>query len=339
MTRPSHLSSRALPVADLAHRRDWLKGLAAATLLLPITRLSQALGHTVDLDWQDVNRDRPVPVRLYLPERRSTERTLAPLVLFSHGLGGSRYGYSWLGSYFAANGIASLHVQHIGSDRTVWSERGNPLAMLGRLQEAASEREALARVLDLRFALDKLAESSFSASIDTRRIVAAGHSYGANTALLAAGARIDRPGQNTRLTDPRIASAVLISAPPFHGEGSAEKILSRLNLPSLHITATEDTIRLPGYYSTVDDRVALFEATPGPDKTLVVYAGGSHSMFTDRTSPGGETVNLAVKAATRELVLGFVERTLLGTPKRLHGWRDRHAAILARYVEAGQSPA
>ncbi len=332
--RPSRL-----PRPAFAHRRVWLKGLAATALLSPIAVPSFALGNTVDLDWQDSSRDRSVPVRLYLPERRSTERALAPLVVFSHGLGGSRYGYSWLGLHFAANGIASLHVQHIGSDRTVWAERGNPLAMLGRLQDAASEREALARVLDLRFAVDKLADSSFSATIDTRRVVAAGHSYGANTTLLASGARIDRPGQDTRLSDPRIAAAVLISAPPFHGEGSAEKILSPLNLPSLHITATEDTIRLPGYYSTVDDRVALFEATPGPDKTLVVYSGGSHSMFTDRTSPGGESVNLAVKAATRELVLGFIERTLLGTPTRLHGWRDRHAALLARYVEAGQRPA
>ena len=338
MTLPSHPSSDTRRFAP-THRRAWLKGFAASALLSPIARLSHASGNTVDLDWQDTGRDRSVPVRLYLPERRSAERALAPLVVFSHGLGGSRYGYSWLGSYFAANGIASLHVQHIGSDRAVWSERGNPLAMLGRLQQAASEREALARVQDLRFAIDKLADSSFSATIDTRRIVAAGHSYGANTALLASGARVDRPGLDTRVSDPRITSVVLISAPPFHGEGSAEKILARLSLPSLHITATEDTIRLPGYYSTVDDRVALFDATPGPDKTLVVFAGGSHSMFTDRTSPGGETVNLAVKAATRELVLGFVERTVLGTPMRLHGWRDRHATLLARFVEAGQHPA
>lgn len=323
---------------DCVERRRWIGGALAIAVAAPCVRLARAAPNVVDLDWHDAARDRPVPVRLYLPERTAVERTLAPLLVFSHGLGGSRFGYSWLGTHLASSGITSLHLHHIGSDRAVWSERGNPLALLGKLHDAASEREAMARVLDLHYALDRLADSSFSATIDTRRVVAAGHSYGANTALLASGARIERLGRETRLTDPRVAAAVLISAPPFHGEGAAEKILAQINLPSLHVTATEDTIRLPGYYSTVDDRIALFEATPGPDKTLVVYAGGAHSMFTDRTSPGGESVNLAVKAATRELVAGFVERTLLGTPSRLNGWRERHGSILARFVEAGTRP-
>ena len=51
-----------------------------------------------DLDWTDTQRDRPVPVRLYLPERGGP----VPLMLFSHGLGGSRLGYSYLGRHVAA---------------------------------------------------------------------------------------------------------------------------------------------------------------------------------------------------------------------------------------------
>ena len=77
-----------------------------------------------------------------------------PLVVFSHGLGGSRRGYRYLGEHFASHGVASLHLQHVGSDRQLWG--GNPLAMLGRLQTAAQDGEAMARVQDLRFALDML---------------------------------------------------------------------------------------------------------------------------------------------------------------------------------------
>ena len=45
-------------------------------------------------------------------------RHAVPLVVFSHGIGGSRLGYTWLGRNFARHGIASLHLQHVGSDRS-----------------------------------------------------------------------------------------------------------------------------------------------------------------------------------------------------------------------------
>jgi len=76
-----------------------------------------------NLDWTDTGRNRNVPARLYLPAAPHVPGSL-PLVVFSHGIGGSRDGYSYLGRYLAANGYASLHVQHVGSDRQVWF--GNP---------------------------------------------------------------------------------------------------------------------------------------------------------------------------------------------------------------------
>jgi len=37
-------------------------------------------------------------------------------------------------------------------------------------------------------------------------------------------------------------------------------------VPSLHVTATEDIIRIPGYYSQAEDRVAVYDATGGTRK-------------------------------------------------------------------------
>ena len=51
-----------------------------------------------------------------------------PVVVFSHGMGGSRRGYSYLGSYWAAHGFVAMHVQHIGSDRRLWAG-GSPSAV------------------------------------------------------------------------------------------------------------------------------------------------------------------------------------------------------------------
>ena len=65
--------------------------------------------------WNDASRQRDIPVRLYWPAGASPNARVA-LVVFSHGLGGSRNGYSYLGKHWAGLGFASLHVQHAGSD-------------------------------------------------------------------------------------------------------------------------------------------------------------------------------------------------------------------------------
>ena len=107
---------------------------------------------TQTFEWRDETRNRAVPARLYLPTSQVSGAHSLPLVIFSHGIGGSRDGYKYLGRYFAANGYASLHLQHIGSDRGLWF--GNPFSLLGRLNSAATETEAIDRVHDLHFALE-----------------------------------------------------------------------------------------------------------------------------------------------------------------------------------------
>jgi predicted dienelactone hydrolase len=288
---------------------------------------------TFELDWADAARQRPVPVRLYLPAQAAAARPV-PLVVFSHGIGGSRRGYSYLGSHFAAEGYACLHLQHVGSDRGLWAG-GSPLALVGRLQGAAQESEAIARVHDLRFALSQALGGEFGALLDGQRVVAAGHSYGANTTLLASGARVVRDGQTLDLREPRLRAAIVISAPPFYGESSLEPILGPVRLPSLHISATEDIIRIPGYYSGPEDRVAVFDAIGSPRKTLALFTGGSHSMFTDRAGTGGLVLNGQVKTATKELGTAFLRQVLQGDDQDLRAWPQRHAALLARFVTAG----
>jgi dienelactone hydrolase len=283
-----------------------------------------------DLLFNDISRQRAVPARLYLPKAASGK---APLVIFSHGIGGSREGYTYIGKYLAANGIAALHVQHVGSDRSLWF--GNPVQMVSRLQDAAKENEAVDRTKDMRFALDQvLADVQLSARLDAQRIAAAGHSYGANTTLLLAGARVQRNGTVMDLADPRIKAAVIISAPPFYGEGDPKSILGNIRVPSLHITATGDEIKIPGYYSGAQDRVAVYEAAgPQASKMLAVFKEGSHSMFTDRLGTGGEALNPLVKKATRELMLAFLQKQLQGDTQALAKWPAQHAALVARFEQ------
>lgn len=285
----------------------------------------------VDLDWIDPARNRLVPVRLYVPHTSAAAAPF-PLVVFSHGIGGWRGNYSYLGRHWAERGVASLHVQHVGSDRSVWG--GGLFTLVGRLRAAAHEQEAIDRVHDVRFALDRLLLLADGAAgglqIDRSRVVAAGHSYGANTVLLAIGARVQRNGLWLDFHEPRFSAAVIISAPPFYGERDLAAILSRIVLPTLHVTSTQDVIWIPGMHSGVEDRVAVFDAMPDPRKAFVMYQGGSHSIFTDRAGPGGPGLNQQVKAATSALTLAFVHQAFGTDTAALAEWHRAWQPLVAR---------
>jgi len=298
-----------------------------------------------DLQWTDTLRPdgpREVLARFYLPLLvKGSENAAAsqpvPLVVFSHGIGGSREGYSYIGKHLAANGIAALHVQHVGSDRSLWF--GNPLQLVTRLQEAAKDKEAIARTQDVRFALNQvLASTEFKSRLDATRISAAGHSYGANTVLLLVGARVQRDSQVLDLTDPRISSAVIISAPPFYGQGDPQAIVGGISVPSLHITAQRDEINIPGFYSAAKDRVAMFEATASTQssvvKTLAVFSDGSHNIFTDRLGTGGAALNPLVKKATRDLILAFLRREFYAEEQAITEWPQQHQALVSRFEQS-----
>jgi len=330
---------RRPPFCPDVSRRRWLaagSALVASSALGSGTLLglsgcatpARPTGVTViDRDWMDPVRARPVPVRAYLPPQSGAA---APLLVFSHGIGGSREGYSYLGAYLASEGIASLHVQHVGSDRRVWWD-GAPFGVVDRLRRAAMESEARARVDDVRHALDRALGEEFGGLLDPAQVFAAGHSYGANTTLLLAGARIERDGQPLLLRDERVRAIVLISAPPFYGEPSMQGILAPVSVPSLHITATEDVIRIPGYYSDVRDRLSIFELIGSRRKALAVFDGGSHSVFTDRGLTGGPLRNGELKRATRELALAFLREQLQPASQAVGAWRARHQSLLARF--------
>ena len=316
-------------VADIQQARA-TEALAAAAAA------AQAAGIALrDVEWVDTARQRALPVRLYLPKAvqlasPSTSRSAAqpaapnapaastklPLVVFSHGLGGSRLGYAHFGRHFAQNGFIALHLQHPGSDRAVWS--GGPFAILGNVQAAASEANVIGRAQDVSFALDMLlADPELGPLIDRAAIAVAGHSYGANTAMLLAGAAVERNGRRVSFADARIKAAILLSAPPFHGEGDQAAVLRDVRVPTLHITGTDDVIRVPGYRSDAADRIGVFRdmpATPAAAKHLVIFEGGEHSVFTDRMRSDQA---LAIKAAARDLSLAFLLSALRSQPDAL----------------------
>ena len=280
-----------------------------------------------DIDWLDIRRQRAVPARLYLSVTASALRPV-PLTVFSQGIGGSRNGCSDLGRFWSSQGYASLHLQHVGIDRALWS--GNPFAGVGRLQAAAQGSEVADRVQDVSFALDWVLLGEFAGRINAGRIVAAGHWFGANTTLMTVGARVARAGKLIDLRDPRLTAAIVISTPPFCGETDFGSILGGIAVSTLPVTATGDTVQVPGYFSPAADRVSVCEATGGPAKLLAVFAGGSRHLFSDRPTSGGAVPNPQLEPATQALSLAFLKSVFDGDNKGLRGWTVQFASLLAR---------
>src|SRR3990167_3541328 len=58
------------------------------------------------------------PVRVFVPGGKGA----FPVILFSHGLGGSREGNRFLGEHWARRGYVAVFLQHPGSDTGVWKD-------------------------------------------------------------------------------------------------------------------------------------------------------------------------------------------------------------------------
>lgn len=103
-----------------------------------------------------------------------------PLVVLSHGTGGSAESFSWLAEHLAARGYLVAGVTHHGN-----SIEADDLSVQGffLFWERAPD---ISRMLDR-----LLADPEFGPAIDRNRIAAAGFSLGGNTVVLLAGAQLD----------------------------------------------------------------------------------------------------------------------------------------------------
>ncbi len=230
----------------------------------------------VDLTVHDAARNRDIPVRAYLPTNIAPE----PVILFSHGLGGSRAGSVFLGEHWAARGYVAVFLQHPGSDDSVWKDE--PMRQLMHaMKRAASLDNFLLRVQDVPAVLNQLEiwnadkTNPLAGRLDLKRVGMSGHSFGAVTTEAASGESLPAGGQS--FTDPRIKAAIAFS-PSSPKAGGAVKI------PWMLITGTKDVSPISD--QDVASRLAVYPALHGAPKYEVVLHNAEHSAFTDRALPG-----------------------------------------------------
>ena len=208
-----------------------------------------------------------------------------PLVLVSHGSGGTRHDLAWMATRLAREGYLAIAIEHVGNSFGTFE----PFWTL-RVWERPRDQSA---------ALDAmLAHPRFGPVVDTDRIGAIGHSLGGYTVMGLAGARYDidiarascKPEDRSNICDlvPKVdysridysdsresvkdarVRAVVAYAPAVGG-AIDERGAQDVDIPALIFVGDADKIAEPRFHA---ERWSAFTGAP-----LVVVEGGDHYVF------------------------------------------------------------
>lgn len=247
--------------------------------------ISAVVPKILDLTVHDAARNRDLPLRVYLP----TNSMPVPVILFSHGLGGSREGSKFMGEHWAARGYVAVFLQHPGSDDSVW--QGKPVQeVMPAMTRAASLQNFLLRVQDVPAVLNQLelwntqTNHPLAHRLNLKKVGMSGHSFGAVTTEAVSGETLALSGQ--QFTDARITAAIAFS-PSSPKTDNAASAFGAVKIPWMLMTGTRDTA--PIGHEDVASRLAVYLNLKLAPKYELVLNNAEHSVFTDRPLPGDKT--------------------------------------------------
>lgn len=181
-----------------------------------------------------------------------------PLIVFSHGNGGARYGYTFWADHMASHGYIVVAPDHTGNSFITIVD-GKIVRYDGNNRQYAGEN----RPIDVSFLITEMgrlnagADSRFAGRVDMDRVGAAGMSFGGFTTIHVIN------------TDDRIKAA-LAMAPVWRER-------TNYTTPIMMMIGTEDkTIGVRGN----DNNRKYYEESKGP-RYLVEIKDAGHFTFTD----------------------------------------------------------
>lgn len=274
-------------------------------LLLPIQDKAYAdpgpfTVDSVKLEWKDSQRKREVPVRIYYPKEA---KSASPVIIWSHGLGGNRDAYAYLGNFWASHGYVVVHPQHQGSDTTVIRAGGKDA-----FKSAATAKNAIDRPKDITFVIDQLTElNKNSGKFNLEAIAVGGHSFGAQTTLLAGGQLL---GPGTSLADKRVKALMPMSA-PVPAAILRDRAYKPIKLPTMHMTGTRDDSPI-GDTKAIERRIP-FDHIAGCEQWFINFQDGDHMIFSGRMARANDEQkkqDMAFQKQIKECTLHFWNATL-----------------------------
>lgn len=293
-----------------------LAGFMGDTGATPVGVIPTALLH-------DPERNKDVDVSIEYPTRGGP----FPIIIFSHGYGGSNMGYEPLTSFWTSYGYVVIRPAHADAkklaplvrdeiiqrrrDRNEQRQEENrdreraraqaqePKPPRPNLAEAIWDREREPqwrdRARDLTLVIDSLDQleqrfPELKGKMDHTRIGVGGHSYGAFAAMLLSGAQtFGNPP--LKLADSRVKAALEMSPQGVSANrGLTAESWRNVRIPVLYMTGSRDFGA--DQNESPDWRRTAFENSPAGDKFFASIEGARHLSFTGMVGgidPGPET--------------------------------------------------
>ena len=264
-----------------------------------------------------------------------------PVILFAHGFGSSMLGYDPLVEFWSANGFVVIQPTFLDSKILLdIPEATHQDAINAYLNNPGAKHIWRQRITDMKATLDQLhyIESytpGLSGRLDSSRIAAVGHSFGAHTVGLLLGARVIKPDGNLEddMSDKRINVAVLLSAGGRGGDALSDfakthfsylnQAFGQLNTPALLVAGDNDisplTVIGPEWFTDI------YALSPGANALFTLF-GGEHML-------GGITGHLAKEttdenqervAAVAQVTWAYLRSALLPDDK---SWTNAKAML------------
>lgn len=253
----------------------------------------------------DERRNKILTVRVLYPVGTTYA---CPVIVFSHGAGGSKDGYQYLTRYWRSHGYICVQPTHEDAVDMSASRGSRLRQMLATLRSLPTNYKLWAsRFSDISFVVSSLPfiQSQIPTNMNSNEIACAGHSLGAFTTAVLAGASVPLPGKNYASTtaDGRVKAAILLSPQGVqHSDGDfgfdSERSWQELHVPALFITGTLDNTQWNSYL----DRCAGFKFSPAGLKYLAIVKGASHMTFAGSSAGLDESSDTEAPASRRKSV-------------------------------------
>jgi predicted dienelactone hydrolase len=255
---------------------------------------------------KDDRRKKEFPIRVTYPVCGGK----LPIIVFSHGNALSGNSYRYLVDCWARHGY--ICVQPFHEDSLEWSRYHKAtLKTLDLIRSLAENKRAwLDRIGDVSFVIDKLPTlyPKLAGKLDMTKIGVGGHSYGAFTALMLAGAKVphvELPPRCDSARDKRIKAIIAISS---QGIGGAQDALAfdnkgsfSVQVPALFVTGDRDEIG----GTKASQRDQAFQFSPPGDKYYLSLFGANHMTFAD---PERDT---SIKGSILKMLFSQVNNSML----------------------------
>lgn len=273
---------------------------------------------SANLTLHDPERDKDLEITVRYPKAAPTDPANFPLIVFSHGAGGSRDAFPQLTTHWASHGyivVLPTHADSIALRR----KQGEDVRHIAKNPNSLiRDVKPMDRVADVKLILDSIPtledqvedlhatlpptqspapnKPATRGRIDRDRIAMAGHSAGALTTQMIVGVKVrgarsmeqGKPAGGADLltarsvADSRVKAGLIISGGGLNNRMLTEDSWNELSVPILTITGSNDIAGIGN--ETPETRRHSFEysrgrAKGGPAAYLLWIEGATHSSY------------------------------------------------------------